>query len=68
MPANQYLMYTQQRRSVRVMSITFSLRRWLSLIEAMAKVSKPGVSTTPIPSVRARLHSRGQQHREGALR
>ena len=68
--AVNYLMYTQQRKSIRVMSV------WSKKLEALGlwydqllgeSLGKQGVGATPITSVQTRdLHSRGQQHQEGA--
>lgn len=68
--AVNYLMYTQYQKPIRVLSV------WSKKLEALGlwhdqllaeSLGKQGLGATPITSVGTRdLHSRGQQHQEGA--
>ena len=68
--AVNYLMYTQHHKPIRVLSV------WSKKLEALGlwydqllaeSLGKQGMGPTPITSVGTRdLHSRGQQHQEGA--
>jgi glucose-6-phosphate isomerase len=68
--AVNYLMYTQHQKPIRVLSV------WSKKLEALGlwydqllgeSLGKLGIGATPLTSVQTRdLHSRGQQHQEGA--